>query len=269
LDVPGGVDLEVGQPSPAAKQYVERIEYLKGHSPTLIIAHAYTRYLGDLSGGQILARAASKAYGLPEGVGTAFYCFDGIGSDPADIKAFKKSYRASLDALRLSAVEADAMVSEASNAFLLNILIFEERDVAAGHLDRVHSLDEISNMVNLSALKFQQAYANEQDGGGEYPKPSSKCPFLPAAAQGGGQQLSTMTEAQCPWPYIWLHDPRTAVIAHPTKNLGAVLGLYGFTQVAWRYPRSSATCLFALGACSWWLVPRNVHKNSVQRLGRS
>ena len=45
-------------PSPATQQYVHRIE----EAPVLsLIGHHYTRYLGDLSGGQILKGIAKKA----------------------------------------------------------------------------------------------------------------------------------------------------------------------------------------------------------------
>ena len=64
---------------------------------------------------------------------------------------------------------------------------------------------------------------------------------------------------------VWFHDPQAALTTHPAKNVGAVLGLCGFAQVAWRYPRSSAACLFAFGAVSWWQMPRNVHRKSVDR----
>lgn len=46
--------------SPATADYVSRIRMLSRDNPVLLLAHAYTRYLGDLSGGQILARVVSK-----------------------------------------------------------------------------------------------------------------------------------------------------------------------------------------------------------------
>jgi heme oxygenase len=42
------------QPSPSAAAYVERIHAVAQESPELLVGHHYTRYLGDLSGGQIL-----------------------------------------------------------------------------------------------------------------------------------------------------------------------------------------------------------------------
>ncbi|OXB55676.1 hypothetical protein ASZ78_001984 [Callipepla squamata] len=41
-------------PCPEATQkYVERLHYVGKNHPELLVAHAYTRYLGDLSGGQV------------------------------------------------------------------------------------------------------------------------------------------------------------------------------------------------------------------------
>ena len=58
-------------------------------APELLVAHAYTRYLGDLSGGQQLARVARKAYNLEKGgAGTAFYEFGNI----ENFNRFKKGY---------------------------------------------------------------------------------------------------------------------------------------------------------------------------------
>lgn len=237
--------LVLGTPSTATAQYVERLEYLAANSPFLLLAHAYTRYLGDLSGGQILARAASRAYDLPHDQGSAFYRFDLVGTSAADVKAFKKQYRGSLDALRLSALEADALVAEANQAFLMNILLFEERDVAAGHLDRVHSLEEVSSMVvlNRSPLQFQEAYAEKSGGGG-------KCPFLPA------QGSDATTGGTCPWPFIWAHSPKTALTTHPVKNMGAALMLCGLAKAASNYPRSAGAALLVGAPVLWCLKPK-------------
>jgi hypothetical protein len=195
--------------------------------------------MGDLSGGQILARAASKCYGLTGGQGTAFYRFDLIGDSPADVKAFKKSYRASLDELQLSAADADALVEEANAAFLMNMLIFEERDVEAGHLSRLRTLEEVQELVsvNRSALNFQRAYGAE-------PAKRGQCPFLPAKGD------ATLAPKACPWPFVWLHDPRSALVAHPMKNIGGLLAVFAVVRLALRYPRSTGLGLLsAIVAC--------------------
>jgi len=113
LGLSEGQPLELAPPSRAARQFVERLQWLARERPLLLLAHAYTRYMGDLRGGQILSRAASKAYGAG---GTAFYDFQLVGSSAMELKAFKKRYRASLDELRLSAEDADALVEEANTS---------------------------------------------------------------------------------------------------------------------------------------------------------
>merc|ERR1719329_1364242 len=105
--------------SPATKKYVEQIQQIATESPLLLVAHAYTRYLGDLSGGQILKRVAKKAMKLPEqgDIGVAFYTFPGI----SNAKDFKNMYRERMDALCLPTEVQDAMCEEAIYAFRLNI----------------------------------------------------------------------------------------------------------------------------------------------------
>jgi heme oxygenase len=71
------------RPSPITKAYVDRLSEIRASRPELLVAHAYTRYLGDLSGGQILKRAAVKGLGLTQGL--SFYDFDQI----SDIKVCK------------------------------------------------------------------------------------------------------------------------------------------------------------------------------------
>ena len=41
------------RPSPATERYVDRIKEISQTSPYLLVAHMYTRYLGDLFGGQV------------------------------------------------------------------------------------------------------------------------------------------------------------------------------------------------------------------------
>lgn len=106
----------------AGAAYVERIREVSNHQPELLLGHSYTRYLGDLSGGQILKGIAQRAMNLADGEGTAFYEFDDI----ADEKAFKAKYRASLDEAPVDEAMADAIVQEANDAFGHNMAMFQE-----------------------------------------------------------------------------------------------------------------------------------------------
>lgn len=109
------------RPTAAAEAYAARITELARTAPLGLVAHAYTRYLGDLSGGQILKRMVAPILKRTDGAGTAFYDFPGI----PDPDAFKQRWRAALDALPLSAGEADFVVAEALGAFDANGAVFE------------------------------------------------------------------------------------------------------------------------------------------------
>ncbi|ARV59053.1 heme oxygenase [Nostocales cyanobacterium HT-58-2] len=110
------------QLTPAGEAYVQRIRELSEKEPELLIAHSYTRYLGDLSGGQILKGIAQTAMNLSDGQGTAFYEFDDI----ADEKAFKAKYRQTLDELPIDDATGDRIVDEANAAFGMNMKMFQE-----------------------------------------------------------------------------------------------------------------------------------------------
>ena len=107
--------------SPAGEAYVKRIRNLSEKSPELLISHSYTRYMGDLSGGQILKGIAQTAMNLTDG-GTAFYEFPEI----SDEKAFKANYRAALDEMPLDEATCDRIVEEANDAFGVNMKMFQE-----------------------------------------------------------------------------------------------------------------------------------------------
>lgn len=113
---------ELVAPSSAAKEYVQRIREVAATQPELLIAHSYTRYIGDLSGGQILKKIAQKGMNLAEGEGTAFYEF----KDIPDEKAFKVNYRAALDELPIDEATADQIVEEANATFGMNMKLFQE-----------------------------------------------------------------------------------------------------------------------------------------------
>ena len=63
-------------PLPAGKIYCDRLQELIKNNPVLLIAHAYTRYMGDLSGGQSLKGIIRSALELPDEKGTSFYEFE-------------------------------------------------------------------------------------------------------------------------------------------------------------------------------------------------
>lgn len=110
------------EPSAATRSYIERIHQIGYNNPELLIAHSYTRYIGDLSGGQILKKIAKNAMHLPNNLGTSFYDFHLI----QDEKLFKDQYRNSLNDIPLNPLEIEQIIAEANIAFNLNMKIFQE-----------------------------------------------------------------------------------------------------------------------------------------------
>lgn len=106
----------------STREYVDRILATR-NSPVRYVAHHYTRYLGDLSGGQVMRVKFSQHYDLqPEEL--SFFVFEHIPAGPR----FKKRYREVLDGLELTEQERHDLVEEANAAFACNENIFLELD---------------------------------------------------------------------------------------------------------------------------------------------
>jgi heme oxygenase (biliverdin-producing, ferredoxin) len=108
-------------PSAATQDYVARIHAIANTDPVLMVAHLYTRYIGDLSGGQILKKIAQNAMNLTDG-GLAFYEFAQI----PDEKTFKQTYRQAMNDLPIDEATADRIVVEANATFGRNMTMFKE-----------------------------------------------------------------------------------------------------------------------------------------------
>ncbi|XP_028913065.1 heme oxygenase 2 [Ornithorhynchus anatinus] len=151
------------QCSEATRTYVERIHYVGQNEPELLVAHAYTRYMGDLSGGQVLKKVAQRALKLPNtGEGTQFYLFENV----TNAQQFKQFYRARMNALDLDRKTKDKIVEEANKAFEYNMQVFNE-------------LDKIGSSLTEEA---QDGEVPVHDGKGDL----SKCPYY-AAKLGAGE----------------------------------------------------------------------------------
>ena len=109
-------------PSPVTQMYVERIHDIGKHQPELLISHVYTRYMGDLSGGQILKNIAKNAMQLSGDDGTEFYIFREVESE----KHFKIMYRNAMNLIPIADNQIPLIISEANVAFNLNMKIFQE-----------------------------------------------------------------------------------------------------------------------------------------------
>ncbi|MDN6353128.1 MAG: biliverdin-producing heme oxygenase [Corynebacterium sp.] len=85
-----------------------------------LVAHHYTRYLGDLAGGQVIGRMMGRHYDVPE-TATSFYRFPHIEKP----KRYRDAYRESLDAMELDAGEREQVINAARAAFAYNSGVFE------------------------------------------------------------------------------------------------------------------------------------------------
>lgn len=117
-------------PLPTTRRYVERINAVGATWPGGFVAHHYTRYLGDLSGGQFIGRLMARRFGF-ETNGIGFYLF----ADIADPRAFKEVYREQLDAAPWDEAEQGRVIDEVLLAYRLNTELFE--DLAAAKAARV------------------------------------------------------------------------------------------------------------------------------------
>ncbi|KAM4584186.1 heme oxygenase [Odontesthes bonariensis] len=106
----------------ATERYCHRLRQIGKENPEFLVAHAYTRYLGDLSGGQVLGRIAQKSMGLKGGEGLSFFAFPGVSSP----NLFKQLYRSRMNSVELTEEERTGVLEEAVRAFELNIQVFED-----------------------------------------------------------------------------------------------------------------------------------------------
>ena len=110
------------KPTEQCQRYVDRIREVAEDDPELLVGHHYTRYMGDLSGGQILKGIAEKSLDLRKGEGLHFYEFEDIPNK----EEFKDQYRTVLNNLPINQSQANAIITEANWAFRLNMFMFDE-----------------------------------------------------------------------------------------------------------------------------------------------
>lgn len=115
-------------PQPAAIEYAAHLTALDRDAPQLLLAHAYVRYLGDLSGGQVLRRVVARSLGLDGGDGTRFYDF----GDDATAAALARRFRDALEWPEPGAGVDAAIVDEALAAFERHQRLFEQLAQACG-----------------------------------------------------------------------------------------------------------------------------------------
>ena len=115
---------------PAGRRYRDHIKAVAADDGRLLVAHAYVRYFGDLSGGQILKRLLSRTLGLgPREL--QFYSFPEIG----DLDGFKAELGAALDRAAGEIGDPEATLEQAARSFELTIEVSEAvHDVALAGL---------------------------------------------------------------------------------------------------------------------------------------
>ena len=113
-------------PLPTTVAYVNRVNEIAAEGWVGgFIAHHYTRYLGDLSGGQAIRRLMQRQFGF-ETNGVGFYFFDQIASP----KEFKETYRDELDAVEWDDAERTRVIDEVLEAYRFNTELFVDLGAA-------------------------------------------------------------------------------------------------------------------------------------------
>lgn len=116
---------------PATAAYCARITAVAETWPAGYVGHHYLRYLGDLSGGQVIGRALSRSGDPQLQAATRFFTFDGIPKP----KPFKDAYRDLLDRMPLGAQDQDDVIAEVNDAFTLNGAVFNAVEAALASRD--------------------------------------------------------------------------------------------------------------------------------------
>lgn len=106
---------------PATEAYAAHLREVTQTWVGSYVAHAYTRYLGDLSGGLAIKAMLKRHYDVPDAA-LNFYTFPAIPKP----KVFKDDYRALMDALPFDDAERRRVADEAAVAFDLNTAMFAD-----------------------------------------------------------------------------------------------------------------------------------------------
>ncbi|MET0278989.1 MAG: biliverdin-producing heme oxygenase [Pseudorhodoplanes sp.] len=100
----------------AGARYAARVSLGAQGNGMRLVPHAYVRYFGDLSGGQVLKKLLGQSMDLPQDALT-LYDFPGI----VDHRAFKQELREAIDRAADSVADPEDLIAEALIAFEHNI----------------------------------------------------------------------------------------------------------------------------------------------------
>jgi heme oxygenase len=108
-------------PLDATVAYCEQMRAVCFDWPGGFVAHHYTRFLGDLSGGIFIGRAIEGTFQFAPRAGASFYRYDD-GVDPA---ALREEYRTRLDTAPWDDAEQQRIIDEVVGAYRHNRAVFE------------------------------------------------------------------------------------------------------------------------------------------------
>ncbi|KAG8733253.1 hypothetical protein FRC11_007593 [Ceratobasidium sp. 423] len=159
----------VSAPPKGLRDYIAHLEQLTVSKDSMdhsrLLAHAYVRYLGDLSGGQSIRNRMAKVYDLPgTGAGASFYDFGPLQGNAAgekranqgDLLKIKEWYREGMnEAVGDNKALKEALVQEANLAFDFNRRIFD--DIATATKDT-----ELSDYTSQSKVVFDASQGPEE-----------------------------------------------------------------------------------------------------------
>ncbi|XP_072348161.1 heme oxygenase 1a [Scyliorhinus torazame] len=145
----------------ATGKYVSQIQQVGRREPELLVAHAYIRYMGDLSGGQVLKKVAQKALQLPStGEGLAFFTFDRV----TNATKFKQLYRSRMNTLEIDRETKERVLDEANRAFHLNVEVFAELEQLKGQKQNqgVSMPADLSEALKLATKESHELAENSE-----------------------------------------------------------------------------------------------------------
>lgn len=101
-----------------SRSYAGRLAGAGRHAPAGLVAHAYTRYLGDLNGGRVLRRRLVESLALPSPC-LGFYEFPGA----TELPGLATAYRRGVNAAGAELSDWTGLMAEAEAAFRCTIAL--------------------------------------------------------------------------------------------------------------------------------------------------
>jgi len=123
------------QPSPPAKKYLSRIEFVASTNPELLIAYAHSMFLASLAGGQIIGAIVKRTLGLSGDEGLAFFDYGDI-----DTKALRAGFKENVNSMDIDRKTKDLIIEEKKLVFKMNNEIASQVTISAKGFSRLIKL---------------------------------------------------------------------------------------------------------------------------------